>query len=55
MILHWHCSMPWTKYIIMYVKLILVVENLCENCFISHYNDFYLIPLGTLGEMCFFE
>ena len=37
---HWHCSIDYC------VKLILVDETLCENCFISHWNDFCFIPLG---------
>ena len=37
---HRHCSIDY------FVKLILVDENLCKIAFISHWNDFCLIPLG---------
>ena len=44
--MHWHCS------IYCHVKLILVDENLCENCF---YFTMKWLLLNSFGEMCFLE
>ena len=41
---HWHCS---TDY---WVQLLLDNENLRENCFNLHQNDFCLIPLGECAS-----
>ena len=42
----WHCSTDYC------VKLILVDENLCENCF---YFSLKWFLLNSFGEMCFLE
>ena len=41
---HWYCPINYC------VKLILVDENVCKNCFTSRWNDFCLIPLGKCAS-----
>ena len=43
-----HDYVHWHRFVVYCVKRSLVDKNLCENCSISHWNDFCLIPLGNV-------